>query len=152
MPPPGGYSSIQYLRVPAQRIIGYKALFYFSLVLTVYSFNYFSKRRTFFEAQTLDFGDHMIAVEPLVLAEKDRAFLRQLRHNRNIERNLMQKVRDWKVGTLWGKPIFNNLPNNTIPDISLEEFNAHREACEMKHHDFVNKDIFIWTNNVFTML
>jgi len=100
----------------------------------------------------VDFADHMVAVEPLMLAERDRAFLRQLRHNRNIERNLMQNVPDWQVGTLWGKPIFKNVSEEALPNVSMGEFLAHRANLEMKDHRHINKEIVLQANNPLTSM
>lgn len=59
--------------------------------------------------------------------------MRHLRHNRNVERDLMKNVPDWEVGTLWGAKLYKTLPEDSIPNISVREFYAHRpikEACE----------------------
>lgn len=96
MPPPGGYADIEYKRIPAQRIIGCKYFIYYffcicwsayfifissdksafiaSSILTVYGYYYYSKRRVYLNRLKTDFRDHMIALEPLALAEQDRSY------------------------------------------------------------------------------
>ena len=49
------------------------------------------------------------ALMPLVLAERDRAFLKQLRINRDAEIELMADVKDWEVGTWYGEPVFKTV-------------------------------------------
>lgn len=68
-------------------------------------------------------------------------FLRQLRHNRNVERDLMKNVEGWEVGTLWGKPVYQNTPENQIPPIHLHEFYAHRAYKEIKAHSRPNNEV-----------
>lgn len=48
-----------------------------------------------------------LAIYPMLLAEKDREYLKQLRRNRDEERELMKNVEGWKVGTLYGEPIYH---------------------------------------------
>lgn len=47
-----------------------------------------------------------LAIYPMLLAEKDREYLKQLRRNRDEERELMKNVEGWKVGTWYGEPIY----------------------------------------------
>ena len=52
------------------------------------------------------------AIEPLLLAERDREFLRQVRKNRDKEADLMKDVAGWEVGTYFGTPVFRTLPKD----------------------------------------
>lgn len=52
------------------------------------------------------------ALLPMLLAERDREFLRQLRRNRDEERELMANVEGWQVGTWYGEPIYKLEENN----------------------------------------
>lgn len=47
-----------------------------------------------------------LAIYPMLLAERDREYLKQLRRNREEERDLMKNVEGWKVGTFYGEPLF----------------------------------------------
>ena len=47
-----------------------------------------------------------LAIEPLMLAERDREFLKQLRRNRDAEEKLMADVEGWEVGTFYGHKVY----------------------------------------------
>ena len=47
-----------------------------------------------------------LAIEPLMLAERDREFLKQLRRNRDAEEKLMKDVEGWEVGTFYGHKVY----------------------------------------------
>lgn len=70
-------------------------------------------------------------------------FLRQLRHNRNVERDLMKNVPDWEVGTLWGSKVYKTLPENALPNVALNEYYAHRSFAEQIEYVQPNKDVGI---------
>ncbi|KAF7492270.1 NADH dehydrogenase [ubiquinone] 1 alpha subcomplex subunit 13 [Sarcoptes scabiei] len=141
LPPPGGYEEINYRRIPAQRIIGAKAFFVTSCILTAYSTFYYIKRMRYMKRLMVDYYDHAIAIEPLIRAENDRAFLRHLRHNRNVERDLMKNVPDWTVGTLWGAKVYKTLPDDALPNISPREYWGHRGAKDHREFFLPNYDV-----------
>ena len=47
-----------------------------------------------------------LALEPLMLAERDREYLKQLRRNRDAEEKLMADVEGWEVGTFYGHKVY----------------------------------------------
>ena len=47
-----------------------------------------------------------------MLAERDRAFLKQLRLNREYEAELMKDVPGWEVGTWFGQKVFATEPDD----------------------------------------
>ena len=47
-----------------------------------------------------------LAITPLMLAERDREFLKQLRKNRDAEEKLMADVEGWEVGTFYGHKVY----------------------------------------------
>lgn len=133
-------------------------------MLTAYGFFYYQRRQIYLRRLDNDRKEHQIAVYPLALAEADRAyvftfvckvlvllkflkhplphrFLRQLRHNRHVERDLMKNVPDWKVGTLWGFPVYYNQPEDKLPNVSLHEYYAHRDTWNMRHPTRPNWDV-----------
>lgn len=55
-----------------------------------------------------------ISLLPLLFAERDREFLKQLRINRDEEAKLMKNVPGWEVGTWYGEPIFKTLPKDEL--------------------------------------
>ena len=69
-----------------------------------------------------------LALYPLLFAERDREFLKQLRRNRDDEASLMKNVPGWKVGTWYGEPIFKTLPKDTLPEPHWQDFCAHADS------------------------
>lgn len=67
------------------------------------------------------------AIMPLLFAERDREYLKQLRRNRDEEAKLMANVPGWEVGTWYGEPVFKTLPKDTLVDPSFREFYAHAD-------------------------
>lgn len=54
------------------------------------------------------------ALMPLLFAERDREYLKQLKRNRAEEDNLMKNVRGWETGTWFGKNIYKTLPEDNL--------------------------------------
>lgn len=65
------------------------------------------------------------ALFPILFAERDREYLKQLRRNRDEETELMKNVEGWKVGTWFGEPIYKTLPKDTLVDPIFKEYYAH---------------------------
>ena len=57
-----------------------------------------------------------MAIEPMLLAERDREYLRHLRRMRDFERDLMKDVPGWEVGTWYGKEVYNHPPDLMEPE------------------------------------
>ena len=69
-----------------------------------------------------------------------RRFLKQLRENRDEEAELMKDVPGWKVGTLYGEPVYHN-PANKFPVVTPVEYYVHtkygtaiRRLCDKAYH------------------
>lgn len=75
-------------------------------------------------------------------------FLRQLRHNRNVERDLMKNVPDWEVGTLWGGKVFKTIPDNALPNVAMQEFYGHRSLKDMREFTKPNRDVGLEDNTI----
>ena len=86
------------------------------------------------------------AIFPLLIAERDREYLKQLRRNRDEEAKLMANVPGWEVnrsviysaknalpfclfqvGTYYGEPVFKTLPKDKLIDPSFSEFYCHTD-------------------------
>merc|ERR1712024_54979 len=61
---------------------------------------------------------------PLMLAERDREYLKQCRRNRDAEAKLMGNEEGWEVGTWYGHPIYKTTGDKWI-DVTFDEFYAH---------------------------
>lgn len=68
------------------------------------------------DRETVEMRSGKMALYPLLFAERDREYLKQVRRNRDEEADLMKNVAGWKVGTWYGEPVFKTLPENTIVD------------------------------------
>merc|ERR1719347_1927732 len=55
-----------------------------------------------------------LALTPLMLAERDREFLKQCRRNRDAETELMANEEGWEVGTWYGHPIYKTTGDKWI--------------------------------------
>lgn len=76
---------------------------------------------------------------PILLAERDRTLLKQLRKNRDDEAELMKDVPGWVVGTWYGEPIFKTRPKDEWRVPSIQEYYAHTDD---KHYD--ERTLFRW--------
>ncbi|KAG8257092.1 GRIM-19 protein [Homalodisca vitripennis] len=72
------------------------------------------------------------AIVPLLLAERDRAFLKQLRVNRDREAELMKNVEGWETGTLYGEPIYKTVSEDTLIEPRLREWYIHNSYGDAK--------------------
>ena len=54
-----------------------------------------------------------LAMEPVLMAERDREYLKQLRRNRDWEAKLMDDVDGWEVGTWLGQKVYKASPDDT---------------------------------------
>ncbi|OTF80618.1 NADH dehydrogenase[ubiquinone] 1 alpha subcomplex subunit 13-like [Euroglyphus maynei] len=52
----------------------------------------------------------------------------------------MKNVPDWEVGTLWGSKVYKTIPDNALPNVSLQEFYAHRSLTDMREFTKPNRD------------
>ncbi|CAH2008545.1 unnamed protein product [Acanthoscelides obtectus] len=134
LPPPGGYSSIPFKRVPAKTFFSGWALIGGYLGMTagaayLYFLNCKSVKATELEMKCASF-----ALYPMLLAERDRAYLKQLRKNRDEETELMKNVEGWKTGTWYGEPIFYTKDPDSLTDPMYAEFYVH---CSYK--DFMTR-------------
>lgn len=74
---------------------------------------------------TVEMRSARLALQPLLFAERDREYLKQLRRNRADEESLMANVEGWKTGTLYGEPIFKTIPEDQFVDPIFKEYYAH---------------------------
>lgn len=126
MPPKGGYQKIFYARNPARSYFnGYQLIAaYFGVTaagLYLYYLNSKDNHREEVEMRSARF-----AIYPLLLAERDREYMKQLRRNREEEETLMADVKGWKVGTWYGEPIYKTKPNDWI-EPQFQDFYAHTD-------------------------
>lgn len=81
----------------------------------------------------LEMHSASLAIYPMLLAERDRAYLNQLRKNRDEETKLMANVEGWKTGTWYGEPIYHTVPKNTLIEPNYQEFYVHSSYNDFKY-------------------
>merc|ERR1711997_189123 len=64
------------------------------------------------------------ALEPMMIAERDRLFIKRCKDNRDYEAQLMKDVEGWEVGTYFGVPIYRH-EDNPYQNLPYNEFYAH---------------------------
>uniref|UniRef100_A0A2M4C2Q1 NADH dehydrogenase [ubiquinone] 1 alpha subcomplex subunit 13 n=1 Tax=Anopheles marajoara TaxID=58244 RepID=A0A2M4C2Q1_9DIPT len=131
LPPKGGYQNIPFARVPAktyfrgwQMIAGYAGISTVGLYL--YWLNVKENHRNEIEMRSA-----RNVIYPLLLAERDREYLKQLRRNRDEEADLMKNVEGWEVGTWYGEPVFKTLPKDKLVEPTFQEFYVHTDYKSM---------------------
>uniref|UniRef100_A0A224XVM8 NADH dehydrogenase [ubiquinone] 1 alpha subcomplex subunit 13 n=1 Tax=Panstrongylus lignarius TaxID=156445 RepID=A0A224XVM8_9HEMI len=125
MPPPGGFKPMDYSRVPARTILGGKALILGHFIVTAGSLFLYSLNYKKVEMEELERRSSMFAIMPLLQAERDREYLKQLKRNRDEEANLMKNVDGWVVGMYKGEPVYKTLPPDTLVKPTLLEYYVH---------------------------
>lgn len=80
--------------------------------------------------------DTLIALQPFIRAEQDRALLRQIWENREEERQLMKDHEGWKVGTLYGERLYKSRPKEEFPQYDFNEVTIHRPFKEHWYHNW----------------
>ncbi|XP_017777945.1 PREDICTED: NADH dehydrogenase [ubiquinone] 1 alpha subcomplex subunit 13 [Nicrophorus vespilloides] len=129
MPPAGGYKPIPYKRIPAKTFFSGWALIGGYLGMTagaayVYYLNCKSVHYEEIENRSANF-----AVYPMLTAERDRAFLKQLIRNRDEEADLMKNVPGWEVGTWYGEPIYKT--TKILPMPTMQEYYIHSNVNDL---------------------
>jgi len=125
LPPPGGYKSIPFLRVPAKTYFSGVTIFVIFNIIHfggLYLWCQDDKKR---KALRVENRAARLAIQPMLMAEKDRLYLKRCRELRDIEDELMKDVPGWVTGTYWGEPVYHTRPENEWHNISDREYFAH---------------------------
>ncbi|CRL00761.1 CLUMA_CG014016, isoform A [Clunio marinus] len=136
MPPPGGYQKIEFKRIPARKYFtGYQMILGYLGVTAGSAYLYYLNTLEI-DREDIEMRSAKLATFPLLLAERDREYLKQLRRNRDEEADLMKNVAGWKVGTWYGEPVFKTLPKDKIIDPHWQDFCAHAPYRIQAHRTF----------------
>lgn len=111
--PKGGYAPITFKRIPARTVLSAKALFGGFIALNVYATWRIMGSKKKIERDDLERRSSELALEPMLCAERDREYLKQLRKNRDAETDVMAHVPGWEVGTYFGQPVYKTVPDST---------------------------------------
>uniref|UniRef100_A0A5S6Q8X9 NADH dehydrogenase [ubiquinone] 1 alpha subcomplex subunit 13 n=1 Tax=Trichuris muris TaxID=70415 RepID=A0A5S6Q8X9_TRIMR len=80
----------------------------------------------------LEDNDVFIALQPFMVAERDRMWLNEVRHARDLENEVMRNVPGWTTGTWYGEPIYFTLPKDKWWDPIGMELQAHARMRHIK--------------------
>lgn len=132
LPPEGGYNPISYKRVPLKPIFNLKFLVgtYLSVSAAAYYVYRLTKREI--DREEVEMRSSTMVIIPVLLAERDREYLKQIRRNRDEEAELMKNVPGWVVGTWYGEPIYKTVPPNKWYGPSIYEFYGHTSDAEFR--------------------
>ncbi|CAB3244084.1 unnamed protein product [Arctia plantaginis] len=125
LPPPGGYKPIPYKRIPAKTFFSGYTIFAGYLGVTaaaIYLYNINYKQVV---KDRIEMRSAKMAIYPMLVAERDREYLKQLRRNRDAEEKLMADVPCWEVGTYYGEKVYNLSPKDTLHEPIFHEYYVH---------------------------
>ncbi|XP_059615982.1 NADH dehydrogenase [ubiquinone] 1 alpha subcomplex subunit 13 [Phlebotomus argentipes] len=125
LPPKGGYASIPYKRIPPKSYFKGPAIFAGFIGISTVSFYLYGLNYKRVEREEIEMRSARNAILPLLKAERDREYLKQLRRNRDEEAELMKNVKGWEVGTWYGEPVFKTLPKDALVEPMFKEFYVH---------------------------
>lgn len=134
MPPPGGFADIRIKRVPPKPMIRQATWFGITIALTINGFGYLRDWRKQEMVRRIEQCEFYIAAQPFLVAEQERLFLKHLRTLREEERELMKDHPGWKLGTLYGEPVYKTLPKDQLPPLQGFDYYVHRSKSEWFNH------------------
>lgn len=74
------------------------------------------------------------ALYPMLMAERDREYLKQLRRNRDEEARLMANVEGWEVGTWYGQKIYETTDKLVEPRLQDFYIHSHPQDYRRRAH------------------
>ncbi|CAH1725268.1 NADH dehydrogenase [ubiquinone] 1 alpha subcomplex subunit 13 [Aphis gossypii] len=125
MPPKGGYRKINFARVFPKPFASSRALVGTYIVCTGVGWYFYLLNDRLVDKYQVESRSSIIALTPLLDAEADREYLKQLRRNRDAEEKLMENVKGWKTGTLYGEPVYKTVGKDKLIEPGLNEYYAH---------------------------
>ncbi|THK33001.1 NADH dehydrogenase [ubiquinone] 1 alpha subcomplex subunit 13 [Diachasma alloeum] len=136
MPPKGGFSPIQTARVNVRRIISPTIASALTVASISFGFLGFTWAYRDFRRETIEMNSARNVVWCMLLAERDRAFLKQMRINREEERDLMKDYPGWVVGTYFGEQIFEGTNPEELFEPTFHEYAVHASVNDISERFF----------------
>ncbi|KAL4710961.1 hypothetical protein ACJJTC_017926 [Scirpophaga incertulas] len=130
LPPPGGYKPIPFKRIPAKTFFNGYAMFAGYIGITAGAMYLYRLNCKQIKRDEIEMRSAKMAIYPMIIAERDREFLKQIRRNRDEEAKLMADVPGWEVGTYYGEPVYTNIPPDTLVEPIFHEYYAHSSPKE----------------------
>merc|ERR1712080_328065 len=131
LPPKGGYAPINFKRIPARQ--GLNAPIIFGGLFGSMAFGVWLYKRGMRTVHTwmTEMRSADLALTPLMLAERDRECLKQLRRNREAEDKLMADVEGWETGTWYGHKVYKTTGDQLV-DPTFDEFYTHTSRTQKR--------------------
>ncbi|KAL2724652.1 NADH dehydrogenase ubiquinone 1 alpha subcomplex subunit 13 isoform X2 [Vespula maculifrons] len=125
LPPKEGYRPIPTERVPLRTFLGGRLALGLCLFSTVVGhYIYFIEWKRIMR-EKVEMKSAQFALMPILLAERDRTFLKQIKRNVAEEKELMKYYPGWKVGTYFGDPIYKTVPEDQFIEPNHIEYFIH---------------------------
>ncbi|EEZ99191.1 NADH dehydrogenase [ubiquinone] 1 alpha subcomplex subunit 13 [Tribolium castaneum] len=139
MPPSGGYRPINFKRVPARSYFSGWALFggYLGMTAAASYLYYLNCKQV--QANEIEMRSGRFAIFPLLLAERDREYLKQLRRNRDEEAKLMANVEGWEVGTYYGEPLFKSFDKDKLIEPMMQGYYVHAPMKDFRDRAYIRQ-------------
>ncbi|XP_022129292.1 NADH dehydrogenase [ubiquinone] 1 alpha subcomplex subunit 13 [Pieris rapae] len=130
LPPPGGYRPIPFKRIPAKSYFsGFTWIAGYIGMTTVSAYLYYLNCKKVKKAK-IEMRSAKMAIYPMLVAERDREYMKQLRRNRDAEAELMRNVPGWEVGTYYGERVYKLVPPDALVQPIFHEFYAHSDPSD----------------------
>ena len=131
LPPKGGYAPINYKRIPAKSVLNAPLIYGGLFASMIYGYYQYKRGMRQVFKEEIEMKSASLAITPLMLAERDREYLKQLRKNRDAEEKLMSDVEGWEVGTFYGHKVYKTL-GDQLPMMRWDEFYIHTNRNEIR--------------------
>ena len=131
LPPKGGYAPINYKRIPAKSVLNAPLIYGGLFASMIYGYYQYKRGMRQVFKEEIEMKSASLAITPLMLAERDREYLKQLRKNRDAEEKLMSDVEGWEVGTFYGHKVYKTL-GDQLPMMGWDEFYIHTNRNEIR--------------------
>ncbi|XP_046611753.1 NADH dehydrogenase [ubiquinone] 1 alpha subcomplex subunit 13 [Neodiprion virginianus] len=141
LPPKGGYGPIVTERTKLRSIFSGRSMILGYFAVTSVSFYIYFKGYKVIKKHEVEMRSARMVMFPLLLAERDREYLKQLRRNRDSETELMKNVKNWETGTYYGEPIYKTAKSSKLIEPDCLEYYAF--ASDKDYQD--RAEISLWT-------
>lgn len=127
LPPEGGYNPISFKRVPLRPVFNWKLLIGGYVAISAVGLYLYDMTQKELRREEIELRSCRNVMYPVLLAERDREYLKQIRRNRDEETKLMANVPGWKVGTWYGEPVYKTRPNDWF-EPTMYEYYIHTDS------------------------
>merc|ERR1739844_525545 len=122
LPPKGGYAPFNYHRIPARKMYTAPLLFGGFILWEIWAHWRYRRGRRLLQADETEERSTHFALEPLMLAERDRIFIKQLKQNRDYEEKLMKDVKNKYPIVPWQEYYTHARPGGVNAEIRHREW------------------------------